>query len=35
MVPSTTKTFTKTLQDLDRLANSGFLRGKKFVTDLN
>lgn len=38
IVPSKTKTFTKTLQELDQLANSEFIRGKKFddfsVSDL-
>ncbi len=38
MAQSTTKTFTRTLQDLDQLANSKFIRGKKFddfsVSDL-
>ena len=27
---SSTKRFTRTLQDLDQLANSEFIRGKKF-----
>ena len=30
MAQSTKKTFTRTLQDLDQLANSEFIRGKKF-----
>jgi len=38
MPTSQTKTFTRTLQDLDKLANSDFVRGKKFddfsVSDL-
>jgi len=38
MVKSSTKTFIRTLQDLEQLANSEFIRGKKFddfsVSDL-
>lgn len=38
MAQSTTRTFSRTLQDLDQLANSEFIRGKKFddftVSDL-
>ena len=38
MTTPTTKTFTRTLQDLDQLANSEFIKGKKFddfsVSDL-
>lgn len=30
MVNSSTKSFTRTLQDLDNLAKSDFVRGKKF-----
>ena len=30
MAQSTKKTFTRTLQDLDQLANSEFIRGTKF-----
>jgi hypothetical protein len=29
MAQSTTKVFTRTLQDLDQLANSEFIKGKK------